>query len=135
MGFYHLHKDGVDWVFVDHISYHREGTPYGNAAGTYGDNLFRFSLLCMAACEAPLLLHVGGHRYGTPPGLPYGQVGWRGRGGGGRRRGGGGEGALGGRREGAGEEAGGRRGGDGEWICGSGWKGRRGPGRRGGREV
>ncbi|KAG2439232.1 hypothetical protein HXX76_004594 [Chlamydomonas incerta] len=73
VGFHHLHQDGVDWVFVDHISYHREGTPYGNAAGTYGDNLFRFALLCMAACEAPLLLHVGGHRYGKPPGLPYGQ--------------------------------------------------------------
>lgn len=27
----------------------------------------------MAACEAPLLLHVGGYRIGKPPGLPYGQ--------------------------------------------------------------
>ena len=24
--FYHLHKDHVDWVFVDHPSYHRPGT-------------------------------------------------------------------------------------------------------------
>ncbi|EFJ40823.1 hypothetical protein VOLCADRAFT_99305 [Volvox carteri f. nagariensis] len=73
VGFFHTHKDGVDWVFVDHMSYHRDGTPYGNAYGTYGDNLFRFALLCLAACEAPLLLHIGGHRRGTPPGLPYGQ--------------------------------------------------------------
>ncbi|GLI58561.1 hypothetical protein VaNZ11_000308, partial [Volvox africanus] len=71
--YFHAHKDGVDWVFVDHMSYHREGTPYGNAHGTYGDNLFRFSLLCLAACEAPLLLNIGGHHRGTPPGLPYGQ--------------------------------------------------------------
>lgn len=27
----------------------------------------------MAACEAPLLLHIGGYRSGQPPGLPYGQ--------------------------------------------------------------
>ncbi|GIL46717.1 hypothetical protein Vafri_3634, partial [Volvox africanus] len=73
VGYFHAHKDGVDWVFVDHMSYHREGTPYGNAHGTYGDNLFRFSLLCLAACEAPLLLNIGGHHRGTPPGLPYGQ--------------------------------------------------------------
>ncbi|GIL71026.1 hypothetical protein Vretifemale_1669 [Volvox reticuliferus] len=73
VGYFHTHKDDVDWVFVDHISYHREGTPYGNAHETYGDNLFRFSLLCLAACEAPLLLNIGGHRRGTPPGLPYGQ--------------------------------------------------------------
>ncbi len=43
VGYHHQHSDGVDWVFVDHISYHREGTPYGNAHGTYGDNLFRWA--------------------------------------------------------------------------------------------
>ncbi|GFR43741.1 hypothetical protein Agub_g4851, partial [Astrephomene gubernaculifera] len=72
VGFFHRHEDDVDWVFVDHMSYHRDGSPYGNEHGPYGDNLFRFSLLCLAALEAPLLLHIGGHRYGTPPGLPYG---------------------------------------------------------------
>ncbi|GLC74455.1 hypothetical protein PLESTF_001514700 [Pleodorina starrii] len=74
VGYFHTHRDGVDWVFVDHMSYHREGTPYGNEYGTYGDNLFRFSLLALAACEAPLLLHIGGFRSGSPPGLPYGQA-------------------------------------------------------------
>ncbi len=34
---------------------------------------FRFSLLSMAACEAPLLLNIGGFRSGKAPGLPYGQ--------------------------------------------------------------
>ncbi|KAG2499011.1 hypothetical protein HYH03_003197 [Edaphochlamys debaryana] len=74
VAYFHLHKEGVDWVFVDHMAYHREGTPYGNAGGTYGDNLFRFSLLSLAACEAPLLLHIGGYRSGQAPGLPYGQA-------------------------------------------------------------
>ena len=34
----HLHKDGVDWVFVDHVSFQREGGLYGDAHGVYGDN-------------------------------------------------------------------------------------------------
>ncbi|GAX77059.1 hypothetical protein CEUSTIGMA_g4505.t1 [Chlamydomonas eustigma] len=55
VGFYHLHSKKVDWVFVDHISYHRRGSPYGNEDGPYADNLARFSLLCMAACEAATL--------------------------------------------------------------------------------
>ena len=49
-------KDDVDWVFVDHPSYHRAGNPYGDAAGVFGDNQFRFSLLSLAALEAPLHL-------------------------------------------------------------------------------
>ncbi len=56
------HEDQVDWVFVDHISFHRPGNPYGNAHGVYADNLFRFSLLSMAAIEATLVLNVGGYR-------------------------------------------------------------------------
>lgn len=51
----------------------RDGTPYGSASGPFKDNLFRFSLLAMAACEAPLVLNIGGYHFGTPPGLPYGQ--------------------------------------------------------------
>jgi len=49
-------EDNVDWVFVDHPSYHRPGNPYGDAAGVFGDNQFRFSLLSLAALEAPLHL-------------------------------------------------------------------------------
>lgn len=26
VGYFHQHSDHVDWVFVDHISYHRPGT-------------------------------------------------------------------------------------------------------------
>ncbi len=38
------------------------GGLYTDSAGVYGDNQFRFALLSLAACEAPLLLNVGGHR-------------------------------------------------------------------------
>lgn len=30
-------------------------------------------MLCLVVCEAPLLLHIGDHRSGKHPGLPYGQ--------------------------------------------------------------
>lgn len=58
VGYFHQIKDGVDFVFVDHISYHRPGTPYGDVNGTFGDNLFRYTLLSHAACEAPLVLNL-----------------------------------------------------------------------------
>ena len=54
----------VDYVFVDHISFHRPGTPYSAPDGIpFADNLFRFALLSLAALEAPLLLRVGGFRW------------------------------------------------------------------------
>jgi starch synthase len=62
--FFHQYSDGVDWVFVDHPCYHRPGTPYGDQGGAFGDNMFRFTLLCHAACEAPLVLPCGGFPYG-----------------------------------------------------------------------
>ncbi|XP_077251318.1 glycogen/starch synthases, ADP-glucose type [Tasmannia lanceolata] len=64
VAFFHQYRDGVDWVFVDHPSYHRPGTPYGDTRGAFGDNQFRFTLLCHAACEAPLILPLGGFTYG-----------------------------------------------------------------------
>ncbi|CAI9092572.1 OLC1v1027856C1 [Oldenlandia corymbosa var. corymbosa] len=64
VSFYHEYREGVDWVFVDHPSYHRPGTPYGDQFGAFGDNQFRFTLLCHAACEAPLVLPLGGFTYG-----------------------------------------------------------------------
>ncbi|XP_027338444.1 soluble starch synthase 1, chloroplastic/amyloplastic isoform X1 [Abrus precatorius] len=64
VGFFHEYRQGVDWVFVDHPSYHRPGNPYGDKYGTFGDNQFRFTLLCHAACEAPLVLSLGGFSYG-----------------------------------------------------------------------
>ena len=42
------------------------GTPYGDEHGTFGDNQFRFALLSLAACEAPLVVPVG------PEKSPYG---------------------------------------------------------------
>lgn len=77
------HKDGVDWVFVDHISYHRPGpSPYGGpGGGAYADNLFRFALLSMAAIEATLLLHVGGYRSGEEKGGGGEELGGNGAGG------------------------------------------------------
>lgn len=38
------------------------GNPYADESGAFGDNVFRFSLLSMAACEAPLVLPIGGYR-------------------------------------------------------------------------
>ncbi|KAG6410050.1 hypothetical protein SASPL_128097 [Salvia splendens] len=64
VGFFHEYRAGVDWVFVDHPSYHRPGTPYGDSFGAFGDNQFRFTLLCHAACEATLVLPLGGYTYG-----------------------------------------------------------------------
>lgn len=64
VAFFHEYRDGVDWVFVDHPSYHRPGNPYGDSYGAFGDNQFRFALLCHAACEAPLVLPLGGYTYG-----------------------------------------------------------------------
>ncbi|XP_075495714.1 soluble starch synthase 1, chloroplastic/amyloplastic [Primulina tabacum] len=64
VGFFHEYRAGVDWVFVDHASFRRPGTPYGDIYGAFGDNQFRFTLLCYAACEAPLVLPLGGFTYG-----------------------------------------------------------------------
>ncbi|GJW04536.1 soluble starch synthase 1, chloroplastic/amyloplastic [Tanacetum coccineum] len=64
VAFFHEYRAGVDWVFVDHPSFHRPGNPYGDAYGAFGDNQFRFTLLCHAACEAPLVLPLGGFTYG-----------------------------------------------------------------------
>jgi starch synthase len=48
---------GVDYIFVDHPCYHRPGGLYYNAEEgcDYGDNLYRFSLFCLAALEAPCM--------------------------------------------------------------------------------
>ncbi|KAJ7959356.1 Starch synthase, chloroplastic/amyloplastic [Quillaja saponaria] len=64
VSFFHEYREGVDWVFVDHPSYHRPGNPYGDSYGAFGDNQFRFTLLGYAACEAPLVLPLGGYTYG-----------------------------------------------------------------------
>ncbi|XP_015865817.1 soluble starch synthase 1, chloroplastic/amyloplastic [Ziziphus jujuba] len=64
VAFFHQYRERVDWVFVDHPSFHRPGNPYGDIYGAFGDNQFRFTLLCHAACEAPLVLPLGGYTYG-----------------------------------------------------------------------
>ncbi len=67
VGYFHQIKNGVDYVFVDHPSYHRAGSLYSDPSNqTFGDNQFRYTLLAHAACEAPLVLpfdDIGG-RYG-----------------------------------------------------------------------
>ena len=57
-----------DTIFVDHPAICRGGI-YGDDKGGYGDNLFRFSLLCRAAIEAARRFPVGGRPLsegGTP---------------------------------------------------------------------
>jgi hypothetical protein len=56
VGYHHKEVAGVDFVFVDHPSYNRPGGMYGDENGVYGDNQWRFKLLCQAALEAPLNL-------------------------------------------------------------------------------
>eukprot|EP00899_Mesostigma_viride_P014030 jgi/Mesvir1/22628/Mv14066-RA.1 len=66
VGFFHCFRDNVDWIFIDHPgAYLRMGTPYGDANGPFGDNHFRFTLMCLAALEAPLQVPIAG--------IPYGQ--------------------------------------------------------------
>lgn len=50
--YFHGHVDGVDRIFVDHPVLNRGGI-YGDAHGSYGDNLLRFALLSRAAMQAP----------------------------------------------------------------------------------
>ncbi|GFR41537.1 hypothetical protein Agub_g2250 [Astrephomene gubernaculifera] len=69
VGYFHAQIRGVDFVFVDHPSYPRPGGLYADAHGVYGDNQFRFQLLCLAALEAPFFLDLP-----VPPQqLPAGQ--------------------------------------------------------------
>lgn len=64
VGFFHHKGRDVDWVFVDHPSFPRPGGLYGDKQGTYGDNQYRYMLLCLAALEAPLQLGLDGSTYG-----------------------------------------------------------------------
>ncbi|CAL8470831.1 g10373 [Coccomyxa elongata] len=64
VGLYHHRSKGVDWVFVDHPSYPRPGGLYADAFGVYGDNQYRYTLLCLAGLEAPLQLQIEGSTYG-----------------------------------------------------------------------
>jgi len=54
-----------DHIFVEHSAIKRGGGLYNDDGGReYPDNLFRFSLLSLAAMEAPLLLEINGFKYG-----------------------------------------------------------------------
>ncbi|KAK8585992.1 hypothetical protein V6N13_130518 [Hibiscus sabdariffa] len=68
--FFHCYKRGVDRVFVDHPMFlekvwGKTGSKiYGPNAGVdYKDNQLRFSLLCLAALEAPRVLNLNSNRY------------------------------------------------------------------------
>ncbi|MFK7930485.1 MAG: glycogen synthase [Myxococcota bacterium] len=51
---FHARRGQVDHLFVDHPSFHRDGI-YGDARGTFGDNLFRYALMCRASLQVPQL--------------------------------------------------------------------------------
>uniref|UniRef100_A0A061R9Z0 Starch synthase, chloroplastic/amyloplastic n=1 Tax=Tetraselmis sp. GSL018 TaxID=582737 RepID=A0A061R9Z0_9CHLO len=55
VSYHHMHQDGVDYVFVGHICFERPGI-YAGEGGAYDDNQFRFTLLSLACCEAPLVV-------------------------------------------------------------------------------
>ena len=54
VGYFHIQKQGVDFVFVDHPSFVRPGGIYADQNGPYQDNMWRYCMLAMAALEAPL---------------------------------------------------------------------------------
>jgi starch synthase len=56
---FHGASEGVHHLFIDHPSFHRPGI-YGDDRGVYGDNLFRFALLCRAALDACLSVPLDG---------------------------------------------------------------------------
>lgn len=68
--FFHINKDfgggrNCDYVFVDHPCIEREGGLYNGEDGKeYDDNIKRFTLLSLAALEAPLILKLGGCTFG-----------------------------------------------------------------------
>lgn len=68
--YWHRLSDGVDGrtcdcVFVEHPSICRQGGLYNDESGReYPDNLLRFTLLSLAAMEAPLILSFDGYKYG-----------------------------------------------------------------------
>ena len=62
IAFYHCEDQGVDRVFIDHISIRRQGI-YGNEHGSFADNWFRFSLLCQGAILAAMQLPLNGSVY------------------------------------------------------------------------
>lgn len=68
--FFHLYQDlgdghGTDYIFVGHDCFMRGGLYCDpNTGKEYPDNLFRFSLLTVAALEAPLVLNIRGHTFG-----------------------------------------------------------------------
>lgn len=43
VNYHHESRKGVDWVFVEHVSFERDGGLYGNSHGIYADNLFRYA--------------------------------------------------------------------------------------------
>ena len=72
--FFHCYKRGVDRVFVDHPIFlekvwgKTETKIYGPNAGTdFKDNQLRFSLLCLAALEAPRVLNLTSNEYFSGP--------------------------------------------------------------------
>ncbi|CAK9050922.1 unnamed protein product [Durusdinium trenchii] len=68
--FFHLYQDlgdgnGTDYIFVSHECFSRGGLYCDPKDGKeYPDNLFRFSLLTVAALEAPLILNIRGSTFG-----------------------------------------------------------------------
>ncbi|MBA0684686.1 hypothetical protein Goari_026258 [Gossypium aridum] len=72
--FFHCYKRGVDRIFVDHPVFlekvwGKTGSKiYGPIAGLdYKDNQLRFSLLCLAALEAPRVLNLNSSKYFSGP--------------------------------------------------------------------
>ncbi|ERN00416.1 hypothetical protein AMTRI_Chr09g38440 [Amborella trichopoda] len=72
--YFHCYKRGVDRVFVDHPIFLEKvwgktgGKLYGPQAGTdYQNNQLRFSLLCLAALEAPRVLNLNNSKYFSGP--------------------------------------------------------------------
>lgn len=61
--YFHGESGGVHHLFIDHPSYRRAGI-YGDSNGPFGDNLFRYALLCRAGIEAAIRVPIDGECFG-----------------------------------------------------------------------
>ncbi|MCB9758977.1 MAG: glycogen synthase [Alphaproteobacteria bacterium] len=56
----HEAAENLSVVLLQHSAFHRGGGVYGDAHGGFGDNLFRFALMCRGALEVPRAVPLGG---------------------------------------------------------------------------
>lgn len=72
VNYHHEARRGVDWVFVEHVSFERDGGLYGNSHGIYADNLFR----CVPPTPPPHVNIQYSHALAPDDACAVGSSGW-----------------------------------------------------------